>query len=104
MRNKDLREDIVFGEIKNEGSWFAKLAENVAGVTEYSFTEMLNNAIEHSGTDTIEVFVKESSDRLQFDIADRGVGIFNNIMAKKGLNTSLDAIQDLLKGKQTTCS
>ncbi|MEN6317758.1 MAG: DUF4325 domain-containing protein [Syntrophaceae bacterium] len=102
LRNKDLREDIVFGEIKNEGSWFTKLAENVAGVTEYSFTEMLNNAIEHSGTDIIEIFVKESGDRLHFDVADKGVGIFNNIMAKKGLNTPLDAIQDLLKGKQTT--
>lgn len=102
LRNKDLREDIIFGGIKNEGSWFTKLARNVAGIAEYSFTEMLNNAIEHSGTDTIEIFVKESGDRLQFDIADRGVGIFNNIMAKKGLNTPLDAIQDLLKGKQTT--
>ncbi|MEN6616267.1 MAG: DUF4325 domain-containing protein [Syntrophorhabdus sp.] len=102
LRNKNLREDIIFGGIKNEGPWFAKLAENVAGIAEYSFTEMLNNAIEHSSTDTIEIFVKESSDRLQFDIADKGVGIFNNIMAKKGLNTPLDAIQDLLKGKQTT--
>jgi len=102
LRNKDLRENIVLESIKEEGSWFAKLAKNVGEIAEYSFTEMLNNAIEHSGTDTIDIFLGESKDRLQFEISDKGVGIFNNIMAKKGLDTTLDAIQDLLKGKETT--
>ncbi len=102
LRNKGLRENVVLDSIKDEGSWFAKLAKNVGEIVEYSFTEMVNNAIEHSGTDTIDIFVRESKDHLQFEISDKGVGIFNNIMAKKGLNTTLDAIQDLLKGKQTT--
>ena len=30
------------------------------------------------------------------------MGIFKNIMAKKGLANELEAVQDLLKGKQTT--
>ncbi|HOD72451.1 MAG: Histidine kinase-, DNA gyrase B-, and HSP90-like ATPase [Syntrophorhabdus sp. PtaB.Bin047] len=102
LRNRDLRENVVLESIKDEGPWFARLAENVGLIVDYSFTEMVNNAIEHSGTDTIDISLRESKDRLQFEISDRGVGIFNNIMAKKGLDTTLDAIQDLLKGKQTT--
>jgi hypothetical protein len=39
---------------------------------------------------------------IRFTVADRGVGIYNNIMKKKHLSTTIDAIQDLLKGKETT--
>jgi hypothetical protein len=35
-------------------------------------------------------------------VNDKGIGIFNNIMHKKKLNNVMEAIQDLLKGKQTT--
>jgi hypothetical protein len=35
-------------------------------------------------------------------VADSGVGIFNNIMQEKSLKTEMEAVQNLLKGKQTT--
>jgi hypothetical protein len=39
---------------------------------------------------------------LKFNVIDKGVGIFNHIMEKKNLANHLEAIQDLLKGKETT--
>jgi hypothetical protein len=39
---------------------------------------------------------------LVFEIDDFGVGVFRNIMKKKHLQSEIEAIQDLLKGKLTT--
>jgi len=39
---------------------------------------------------------------IKFEVIDFGIGIFNNIMQKRRLANELEAIQDLLKGKQTT--
>ena len=98
----NLREDIVLDQIREEGDIFGGLALNVVEIITYAFTEMLNNAIEHSGSSTIDVLVRKTGERLSFDVSDRGVGIFRNIMRKEHLKSSLEAIQDLLKGKETT--
>jgi hypothetical protein len=63
---------------------------------------MLNNAIEHSTSEKIDVVVMRTATDIRFMVADRGIGIFNNIMKKKRLGTTIEAIQDLLKGKETT--
>ena len=63
---------------------------------------MLNNAIEHSRSHNVDVTMKREGDLITFTVVDLGVGIFNNIMKKKHLYSEIDAIQDLLKGKQTT--
>src|SRR3989338_2287114 len=46
--------------------------------------------------------MQRDKERIIFEVIDRGVGIFNNIMMKKKLKNTMEAIQDLLKGKQTT--
>jgi len=61
---------------------------------------MLNNAIEHSSSEKIDMIVTKTSVDIRFTVADQGVGIFNNIMKKKRLVSTMDAIQDLLKGKK----
>ena len=63
---------------------------------------MLNNAIEHSSSDKIDIIFMKTSTDIRFSVADRGVGIFNNIRKKKRLASTMDAIQELLKGKETT--
>jgi hypothetical protein len=63
---------------------------------------MLNNAIEHSVSQNITVEVGENQGNLVFQVDDFGIGVFRNIMKKKKLNSELEAIQDLLKGKTTT--
>ena len=102
LLNRDLHEDRVLRGIKDESGVFVDLRQNVAAVLEYAFTEMLNNAIEHSGSERIEITVARTPTDVRFDVVDRGIGVFNNIMAKKRLGTEMEAIQALLKGKETT--
>jgi hypothetical protein len=102
ITNKGLAEDKVLSQIKEESSIFQKMAGNVSSILDYAFTEMLNNAIEHSMSDKIDISVIKTATDIRFSVADRGIGIFNNIMAKKQLASTMDAIQELLKGKETT--
>ncbi|KKT58772.1 hypothetical protein A3I36_00345 [Candidatus Giovannonibacteria bacterium RIFCSPLOWO2_02_FULL_45_28] len=102
LKNKNLSEDAVLDEIKRESGIFLKLPKNISDILDYAFTEMLNNAIEHSRSKSIEISARREPDFIGFDVVDRGVGIFNNLMRKKRLKSELEAIQDLLKGKQTT--
>ncbi len=102
LPNKGVSEDIVLDSIKRDSGIFLELPNNVLTIVDYGFTEMLNNAIEHSRSKTIEIKIKRDVDVIRFDVIDRGVGIFQHIMNKRRLNNELEAIQDLLKGKQTT--
>lgn len=102
LTNISLKEDLIFDEIKNTTPFFKNIPENIDAILFYGFTEMLNNAIEHSQSIKIEVTIEETADKIMFDVIDMGVGVFNNIMQKKHLNSELDAINDLLKGKTTT--
>ncbi|KKS24840.1 MAG: hypothetical protein A2736_00375 [Candidatus Yanofskybacteria bacterium RIFCSPHIGHO2_01_FULL_41_27] len=99
---KGLEEDKVFDLIKLETGIFENVSENTVGVVEYAFTEMLNNAIEHSHSDKVKVSVKRECGLIRFDIVDLGVGIFENLIHSRHLTSVEEAIQDLLKGKQTT--
>lgn len=102
LNNVNLHEDEVFNGIKRQSGIVEGLRGNVSGILEYAFTEMLNNAIEHSESKKVEIIIERRTNNIIFEVKDRGVGIFNNIMNKKGLSSEMDAIQDLLKGKQTT--
>jgi len=102
LENKNLSEDLVLERIKKESGIFSDLPENISRILDYAFTEMLNNAIEHSRSKKIEIFFRRREDRISFDVIDKGIGIFNNIMQKHKLKSHLEAVQDLLKGKQTT--
>lgn len=102
LANIDLEEYEVFDAIKKEQPFINTLRENVQSVLAYAFSEMLNNAIEHSGSKNIEVEIKQQKDALTFVVKDFGIGVFRNVMTKRGLSSELEAIQDLLKGKTTT--
>lgn len=102
LTNRKLAEDRVLEQIKRESSIFRGITENAAAILNYAFTEMLNNAIEHSGSEKIDVLVQKTAKDLRFTVKDWGVGVFNNIRKKKRLASTMDSIQDLLKGKETT--
>jgi anti-sigma regulatory factor (Ser/Thr protein kinase)/predicted transcriptional regulator len=102
ITNKGLAEDKVLSQIKKESSIFQGIAGNVSSIIDYALTEMLNNAIEHSLSEKIDMVVTKNPMDIRFTISDHGIGIFNNIMKKKRLDSTMDAIQDLLKGKETT--
>jgi anti-sigma regulatory factor (Ser/Thr protein kinase) len=78
------------------------LRENVLRICQYGFTEIFNNAIEHSeGLDAL-VIIGRSATRVNMVVADNGVGIFEKIKSKFDLEDHRHAILELVKGKLTT--
>jgi anti-sigma regulatory factor (Ser/Thr protein kinase) len=102
LENKNLAEDLILDEIKRESGVFFNLPKNISSILDYGFSEMLNNAIVHSGSKKIEIKMERDKNGVCFEVRDWGVGIFNNLMKKRKLKNEYEAIQDLLKGKQTT--
>jgi len=102
FNNKDLEEHRVLSSIEDKFPRIKELNEQVKDIFTFAFSEMLNNAIEHSQSRSIVVEVSITKDEVWFIVNDSGVGVFRNVMKKRRLKTELQAIQDLLKGKTTT--
>ncbi|MCG2711086.1 MAG: DUF4325 domain-containing protein [Candidatus Omnitrophica bacterium] len=102
LNNKGIFEHEVLDNIKKASSIFDDIPLNITSILEYAFTEMLNNAIEHSRSEKVEITMEKLSENIAFTVFDKGVGIFNNIMRKRKLDSTLEAVQELLKGKQST--
>ncbi|PJE64882.1 MAG: histidine kinase [Candidatus Ryanbacteria bacterium CG10_big_fil_rev_8_21_14_0_10_43_42] len=102
LTNKNLEEHRIFNDMEKQFIPVLKISENVKSIFEYAFSEMLNNAIEHSTSKKIKIFVSLNNEILTCIVDDFGVGAFRNIMQKKHLDSEIEAIQDLLKGKTTT--
>ena len=95
-----LEEDVVWRQdIK---PLLGNLSENVLQIWNYAFTEMFNNAIDHSGGRQIVVTVTKSAVHAEIYISDDGVGIFKKIQDAFGLPDEKQAIFELCKGKLTT--
>lgn len=102
LKNQSLEEHDVLEDIKRKLEPFKRFRENVASIFEYTFSEMLNNAIEHSKSEFIEIEVSVKNKKLIFTVNDFGIGAFYNIKQKMKLNSELDAIPEIIKGKTTT--
>ncbi|MFA6410466.1 MAG: DUF4325 domain-containing protein [Candidatus Buchananbacteria bacterium] len=103
--NKNLEEHRIIAEIENHLPLLARLKksrENIYSIFHYAFSEMFNNAIEHSQSKYINVIVALDSKRLFFIVNDYGIGVYKNVMKSRKLKSELEAIQDILKGKTTT--
>lgn len=101
-KNKGLDEDKVFTNATLKLRLKRKLPENTYQVAYYAFTEMLNNAIDHSKSVRIQVLVKRYGGIFEFNVTDKGIGVFESIRKKFKLNDHYEAVEHLLKGKQTT--
>lgn len=97
---KDLAEDIIWTNDITEV--IGQLPENVLDIWHYGFTEIFNNAIDHSGGSTIFVQVKKTAITTQMVIFDNGMGIFKKIKSAFGLLDERHAVLELHKGKLTT--
>jgi anti-sigma regulatory factor (Ser/Thr protein kinase) len=96
----ELQEDVVW---RNDVlQILAGLPENVIDIWSYCFTEMFNNAIDHSGAEYISVTVIRTATTTSIDIYDDGVGIFKKIKEALGLLDERHAVFELSKGKLTT--
>lgn len=78
------------------------LPENVLNIWHYGFTEMCNNAIDHSGGTEISVHIKKTAANTEMVLLDNGIGIFKKIQTELNLLDERHAILELSKGKLTT--
>lgn len=78
------------------------LPDNVMDICNYGFTEMLNNAIDHSQGRYAIVSVKKTPVFSEIIITDDGLGIFARIQKFLDLNDERHAVLELSKGKLTT--
>lgn len=102
FKNKNLHEHEVYDQIIGQYPPLKELPENVKAILNFAFSEMLNNAIEHSKSENVEVEISMQNRKLTFVINDFGIGVFRNVMKKKKLKSEIESMQDLLKGKTTT--
>lgn len=102
FKNEGLEEHRVLAQIEETFPTLKNLPENVRSIFTYAFSEILNNAIEHSKSVRVGVEVSVQKKILSFIIQDSGVGVFRNVMKERKLKSELEAIQDILKGKTTT--
>ncbi len=95
-----LAEDVVWTrDIKGD---LGVLPDNVLDLWHYGFTEIFNNAIDHSGGSNISVRVKRTATTTEMLVSDNGLGIFKKIQAAMGLLDERHAVLELSKGKLTT--
>lgn len=75
---------------------------NVQGIVGIAFTEMLNNAIDHSESPFVSIEMTYTAAMVTCRIADNGVGVFRKIATALNLPDDREAILELEKGKLTT--
>ena len=99
-KNKNLEEDILYDELIKKYEIDKK--NNVKHILVYAFTEMLNNAIEHSEGTEISIHYAENYFNIFVIIKDNGIGIFRKIVRDHNLKNENEAIFELKKGKLTS--
>jgi anti-sigma regulatory factor (Ser/Thr protein kinase) len=81
---------------------FKDLPNEIQDICHYGFTEMLNNAIDHSGGQSVHVGSSRNTENINIFIWDDGEGIFNHIARLMKLSDPRESILELSKGKLTT--
>jgi anti-sigma regulatory factor (Ser/Thr protein kinase) len=97
-----LDESRVLAEVMARVPALGKLPDEARRVLEYVFTEIVNNAIEHSKGGRVVVSVEPRADGPHVTIADDGVGAFTEMQRQRGLPSPVEALQELVKGRVTT--
>ena len=95
-----LQEDLVWREFVSPV--VARFPENVRNIWHYAATEMINNAIDHSGAPEVFVAIRKNALYTDVLVADKGEGIFVKIQRALDLHDPREAILELAKGKLTT--
>jgi DNA-binding MarR family transcriptional regulator len=102
LHTHDLDEDRVWNEVAVRFNLYRTLRPNVEAITRYAFTEMLNNATEHSEADHCLIRFRLEAGAVSFEVRDSGIGAFHSIASKLHLADEEAALIELLKGRTTT--
>ena len=106
-KNKELALGIT-PDIEKHKIWeglrpdFAALNKNVYDICEYGFTQIFNNAVEHSAGSAVLIATRWDKDIVTISITDNGSGIFKKIKTAFNLADERESILQLSKGKLTT--
>lgn len=95
-----LSEDLVWR--RQCVGFLADLPENVRSIWHHGITEMVNNAIDHSGASQVTVRLIENAIQTKCKVYDDGEGIFLKIQRALDLYDQREALLELSKGKLTT--
>lgn len=102
LLTQGLDEDRVWEDLATHLNLRRLLRPNVEAITRYAFTEMLNNAIEHSEADRCLIRFSLEAGKVSFEVRDPGIGIFHSIASKLRLPDEETALVELMKGRTTT--
>ncbi len=81
-----LEEDIVYQ--KEVRPVLGELPDNIQAICNYGFTEMLNNAIDHSESDDVGIYIGRTPSIVEMFVTDSGIGIFEKIKRCSTSNSS----------------
>jgi hypothetical protein len=81
---------------------YFSLRSNVRGIAHHGFTEMVNNAIDHSEGTMVHCRMHQDAKMLKISVLDDGIGIFRKISDALSLPDQRLALLELSKGKFTT--
>jgi hypothetical protein len=95
----NLSEDVAWADA---APIIGSLPENLLSIWNGGFTEMFNNAVDHSAGTHISVEIRRTAINTELAIYDDGVGIFKKIQLALNLDDERHAILQLAKGKLTT--
>ncbi|MDD5035640.1 MAG: DUF4325 domain-containing protein [Methylococcaceae bacterium] len=97
------------GKLEEDRVWRADIApllgelpRNVIDILHYGFTEILNNAIDHSGGASVSISLVRTATTFEIAILDDGEGIFKKIKTALNLFDERESVLELAKGKLTT--
>lgn len=78
------------------------LSDNVERIWNYGISEMVNNVIDHSGAETLYLFIEQNYLFTRVFLIDDGIGIFKKIKEHFFFSDLDEAVCELCKGKLTT--
>lgn len=102
LRLENLDESQVYEEVATISNLRFLLTVEQETIVNYAFTEMLNNAIDHSKAEKCDIAISVGATRIEFEIRDTGIGLFDSIASKFSLSDEHTAMIELVKGKTTT--
>jgi anti-sigma regulatory factor (Ser/Thr protein kinase) len=94
-----LEEDVLW---EQDFAPYFTLQPNIRGIVQHGFTEMVNNAIDHSAGTQVSVSAVQNEKELDVFVWDDGIGIFRRIADALQLADLRMALFELHKGKLTT--
>lgn len=78
------------------------LPPEVRRMAQHAFTELLNNAVDHSGGSRVTVSLRQTPVHLQLLVSDDGCGLFDRIAHSFAIDDPCLAMFELSKGKLTS--